>query len=89
MVNKPKNCLSCWFNISSIWCRLTGGEIDRDDGSCNIPCPIKQVDEAAEKIIIAALAKKILCNDICKYGKVPLCNELKRHCDETCCRERT
>lgn len=43
--NKPQNCFGCSFNHSDCWCAITEGGIDRDDYSCDLPCPIKPLDD--------------------------------------------
>ena len=43
-INKPENCAYCYFNSSDCWCSITHGEIDRDDYSCDKPCPIEEVE---------------------------------------------
>ena len=48
--DKPTSCLSCPFNHSDCWCAITKGEIDRDDYSCDLPCPIKPLDTVLDKI---------------------------------------
>lgn len=48
---KPKNCYSCPFNNSDCWCALTdGGYIDRDDWSCSVSCPIKELPKGHGRI---------------------------------------
>lgn len=42
-LNKPKNCQSCHFNESNLTCFITKGEIDRDDYTCDIECPINEI----------------------------------------------
>lgn len=40
---KPKSCFSCPFNFSDCWCNITKSEIDRDDFTTKIPCPIVEI----------------------------------------------
>jgi len=44
--NKPKDCYNCRFNDSNCWCSITKGEIDRDDYTCDVLCPIEQLPKA-------------------------------------------
>lgn len=44
-ISKPKNCRGCWFNSGDCWCSITHGGIDRDDYSCDKPCPIHNKSE--------------------------------------------
>ena len=37
---QPKNCFRCPFNHSDCFCPITKDEIDRDDGSTILPCPL-------------------------------------------------
>ena len=45
---KPKNCHVCNFNASDCFCRITHGGIDRDDWTCDKPCPIVEIPEQCE-----------------------------------------
>ena len=38
----PKNCKTCRFNDSDLFCSITKGDIDRDDYTCHI-CPLIEV----------------------------------------------
>ena len=51
-ISKPKSCNGCWFNHADCWCSITHGGIDRDDYSCDKPCPIsnKSVAEIRQMI---------------------------------------
>ena len=42
-MDKPKNCFSCEFNSSDCHCKINHGKIDRDDWTCDMPCPIVEV----------------------------------------------
>lgn len=57
-VHKPKNCRNCVFNDSNCWCHITKGIIDRDDYSCDIECPIKELPVGVKLIDVNALLKK-------------------------------
>lgn len=48
--DKPKSCLSCPFNQNDCLCSITHGGIDRDDYSCDEPCPIKSFDNILDEI---------------------------------------
>lgn len=48
--NKPTNCLWCPFNYSDYCCKITKGGIDRDNYSCDLPCPIEPLDTVLDKI---------------------------------------
>lgn len=39
-MNKPNRCTFCRFNIDDAFCNITNGQIDRDDYTCDIECPI-------------------------------------------------
>ena len=62
--DKPKNCFLCPFNNSDCNCAITKGGIDRDDGSCDKPCPIIGLPEKHGELIdksvfIDALLKEV------------------------------
>lgn len=40
---KPRNCEGCTFKSSDLYCKITKGNIIREDGICSIPCPIVEV----------------------------------------------
>lgn len=48
--DKPKDCYVCPFDRHGCWCSITNGVIDRDDYSCDKPCPIKSVNSVLNKI---------------------------------------
>lgn len=52
-INPPKNCGRCPYNYSSIKCKITKTEIDRDDEyKEKLPdCPIAEVKEPHGKLI--------------------------------------
>lgn len=50
-MEKPKNCRGCVFNFADCWCKHTKGSIDRDDMTCDIPCPIVEIPEEAVEFL--------------------------------------
>lgn len=42
-INKPKSCFNCGFNMYDCHCKINSGKIDRDDWTCDKPCPIVEV----------------------------------------------
>lgn len=48
--DKPKDCYVCPFDRHGCWCSITNGVIDRDDYSCDKPCPIKSLDNVLDEI---------------------------------------
>lgn len=42
-INKPKSCFNCDFNMYDCHCKINSGKIDRDDWTCDKPCPIVEV----------------------------------------------
>jgi len=42
-INKPKSCFNCYFNMYDCHCKINSGKIDRDDWTCDKPCPIVEV----------------------------------------------
>lgn len=42
--SKPENCYSCPFNQSDCRCGITKDEIDRDDYTTQVKCPIEEVN---------------------------------------------
>ena len=41
-----KDCYNCPFNNSNCWCNITKSEIDRDDYTTEIPCPIIEIPDS-------------------------------------------
>ncbi len=48
--DKPASCRSCPLNHSDCWCAITKGGIDRDNYSCDLPCPIRPLDAVLDEI---------------------------------------
>ena len=42
-MDKPKSCFGCDFNMYDCYCKHSRGEIDRDDWTCEKPCPLVKV----------------------------------------------
>lgn len=68
-MNKPKNCHVCEFNSSDCFCKLNHGGIDRDDWSCDEPCPIIEVSDLHGQLIDADVVNKIKKGGIYRHHK--------------------
>lgn len=46
-IEKPKNCYGCDFNMYdyelNCYCKINHGKTDKDDWTCDKPCPIVEV----------------------------------------------
>lgn len=58
--NKPASCFGCPFNRSDCWCSITEGFIDRDDYSCDLPCPIEPLPKGHDRLVEARAVIKAL-----------------------------
>ncbi len=61
--DKPKNCFGCDFNSYDCFCKLSHGGIDRDDWTCDKPCPIIEVPAPHGRLIDADALKNYIEND--------------------------
>lgn len=56
-IEKPKNCYGCDFNMYdyelNCYCKINHGKTDKDDWTCDKPCPIVEVPVPHGRLIDA------------------------------------
>lgn len=64
-IDKPKSCFGCDFNMYDCYCKISHGEIDRDDWTCDKPCSIVEVPAPHGRLIDAdALLEDVRKNSV-------------------------
>lgn len=66
-IEKPKNCYGCDFNMYdyelNCYCKINHGKTDKDDWTCDKPCPIVEIPAPHGRLIDADK----LMHDISEY----------------------